>query len=541
MRNKYYYLLLFAVGLIFYILNVQTPFSHDDYAYCFYYAEDSYTVRPTDAWVTSVPQMFESMWHHYLCVNGRFVSHTLLQCFCAFLGKGVFNICNTIVYLLFLQVIVLLSEKKHSIIVLLLTFLCSLCLLPFPGQTILWMTGSLNYLWTTTATLWYVYWLRNCRNYEASILRHIVVFMICLSIGWMQESVTVPVAFGLFLYYIFNRKSFRGIIITSFMAYALGAALIVLGPGTFARMSSGGEISTQMDSIQFVFSHTYNTLYEYGLNILPMLALIVILLLFVMRYKRSKQVLMHSLYGMLYVAFLLFLLALGMAEERIYFGVSVLSWLIILRFVESFPIMLKQRWIAIVILFVICVFPINASLRATKAYCDFDENQYEEVRQAPSRCVLKDRHYQDDSRYVYVTNLSPDRYNFHNRVKAFYYGKEYIQALPDDLYDVVINETLDSLMVKTNRKVDGRELYEYGDHWLLPIEKIPTNRMSAIYIHDIDNETLETKQKVIRYLMNTLDSSKEIMNIYVVSINHANYLIFPKDVQCKDIVIGQEK
>ena len=523
--------------MFFYILNVQTPFSHDDYAYCFYYAEDSYTVRPTDAWVTSVPQMFESMWHHYLCVNGRFVSHTLLQCFCAFLGKGVFNICNTIVYLLFLHVIVLLSEKKHSIIVLLLTFLCSLCLLPFPGQTILWMTGSLNYLWTTTATLWYVYWLRNCRNYEASILRHIVVFMICLSIGWMQESVTVPVAFGLFLYFIFNRKSFRGIIITSFMAYALGAALIVLGPGTFARMSSGGEISTQMDSIQFVFSHTYNTLYEYGLNILPMLALIVIVLLFVMRYKRSKQVLMHSLYGMLYVAFLLFLLALGMAEERIYFGVSVLSWLIILRFVESFPIMLKQRWIAIVILFVICVFPINASLRATKAYCDFDENQYEEVRQAPSRCVLKDRHYQDDSRYVYVTNLSPDRYNFHNRVKAFYYGKEYIQALPDDLYDVVINGTLDSLMIRTNKSVDGKYLYEYGDYWVLPFDVQPLYKMQVKYDYIVEPRDLDWLHKTVQYLMNVKEQRTELRDCYIVDSKGSYYVVMHREDKVLNIHI----
>lgn len=528
MKNKYYYLLLLAVGVFFYILNVQTPFSHDDYAYCFYYDVDSYTIRPTGIRVTGICQMFESMWHHYLCVNGRFVSHVLLQCFCAFWGKDFFNVCNTIVFMMFLNTIVLLSGHKHSVFVVLFVFLVFMCVLPFPGQTMLWMTGSLNYLWTATFTLLYVYWLKNQNRRTSSVFVHLVVFVVCLAIAWTNESITAPVALGLFLYFIFNKNQFKGIVITSYVGYALGAALIVLGPGTFARVSSGGEISTQMDTIQFLFLHTYNTLYQYIYTVLPILVIVGAIIVFFVR-KSNRRGLLRNIYMWIFLALTLFLLALGMDEQRVYFGVGVFSLLILIRIGDSLVSYMAPRWYFSVVMMLLCVFPVKAAWQATKGYMEYDRSVYDEVECASKKCVVRARTYDKKSRYVYVTKLDADRYTFHNRVKAFYYGKEYIQALPSDLYDVVIHGGPDSMFVATDRYIDGKRLHEFSKYWIIPVDEIVNHRVQFVYTHHINREEKTCKQKLVRYLLNTMDKGYEIRDAYGVQIGVSNYIILPKD------------
>ena len=274
-----YYLLLLVAGVVFYILNRQTPVSHDDYAYCFYYDSDSAVIRPTDIRVTGFWQMLQSMWHHYLCVNGRFSSHLLLQSFCAFQGKGTFNVLNTLVFLLLLHMLVSLTNLGKSIPLLTVAYLSSLCLLPHPGQTMLWMTGSLNYLWPTTFSLVLVYWLRRYSGKPLSLWQHLLLFFSCLAIGWSNESVTIPVSFGLFFYFLFNRTSFRNGAVSSSLGYALGAFLILIAPGTWQRMHGWENVTNQQNLLQMLFIHSYNLAFGFIRNILPLCAMIVALLL----------------------------------------------------------------------------------------------------------------------------------------------------------------------------------------------------------------------------------------------------------------------
>lgn len=530
LKNKYYFLLLLGIGYVFYILNVYTPFSHDDYAYCFYYDTDSYVVRPTNIRVTNVLQMFDSMWNHYMCVNGRFVSHLLLQCFCAFLGKGVFNVCNTLVFVLFLHTIVLLSGHKYSVLMLLLSFLFSLCLLPYPGQTMLWMTGSLNYLWPTTFTIIYIYWLSNYKYKKTSFVKHIVLFGICFVVGWMNESVSVPVTMGLFIYFIFNKCNFKGLVISSFVGYALGACLIVFSPGTLSRLSSG-EVDIQMDVVQFTFLHVYNVLYEYIHNILPIIAFIVSFIVFKVKYRNRCSVIVHNMYALLLIFFTVFLVVLGMLGERIYFGISVISLLIIFDVIDSTISSLKKKVYASILLLFLCIIPIRSAISQTKDYSDFDNATYCEVKKSSARCLVKAHYYNKNKRFSNVISpaISADIDDFHNRVKAFYYEKEYIQALPVNLYDAIINETFDTLIVRTDREVNGERLYKFDNYWILPIDECPKFNVSMTYFYPANRYELSNKQKFIRYLMNTSNVSSKRNTGFYIEFHGKFYLVFERD------------
>jgi hypothetical protein len=239
----------------------------------------------------------------------------------------------------------------------------------------------------------------------------------------------------------------------------------------------------------------------------------------------------------IFLAFTIFLLALGMDEERVYFGVSVTSLLILMSVGISAIYYMERRCHFSVVIMLLCVFPVRAALVATHAYTEYDKNVYDEVRRSAKKCVVKAQTYNNESRYVYVTKLNSDRYNFHNRVKAFYYEKEYIQALPDDLYDVVINGTLDSLLVTTDRFIDGMPLYKYLNYWFFPVDEIPNYRLSARYEYPMKNEDMNHRQKIVRYLLSTLDGGSKELEIFCVETLNNKFVVLPEDQNALTILI----
>lgn len=523
---NWYWPALILAGLVFYLLNLNTPFQHDDYAYCFYYDTDSAIVRPTNIWVTGLGQMIQSIWHHYLSVNGRFSSHLLLQFFCAFAGKGCFNICNAIVFALFLNSIVSLSGWKKSVFSLAIVFLLSLLLLPFPGQTMLWMTGSLNYLWPAAFSLLYIQWILNGNDKHLSAFGHIVAFIACLMTGWANESITVPVAAGLFLYFIFNREKFKGGNISSFAGYATGAALIVFSPGTFTRFMTEQDSVPSADIVQTLFHHLYATGWGYVRFVFPVLALIALLTV-ILKSDNKGAVIKHSLLGFLFLSFTAFLFALGYDEARVFFGVCTLCLVMLLRLSRPLAGNWRPNWIVSTVLVLLCAIPSVLALQATRAYSEYDKSIYDEVRRSPAECVLQARPFEKNSRYVYATALTADRNAFHNRVKAFYYGKDFIQALPSDLYSAVREGTLDAQNEQSNYNIDGQPLYRYGKYLYLPVKRLPSRRVSIDCLYEPDNGGLSSRQRITRYLFNTLDKGWMTLECFGVESNGNSYLVLP--------------
>ena len=526
--NNAYWLLLLFVGAVFFFLNLQTPFLHDDYAYCFYYDSNSAIIRPTNTWVTGLWQMVQSMWNHYQYVNGRFCSHLLLQFFCAFLGKGIFNVLNTLVFMVFLHTLVSLSGGEHSISSLSCVFFASLCLLPFPGQTMLWMTGSVNYLWPTTFSLLYLSWLKHNGGKHLSLWGHAMAFLICLVIGWSNESVTIPVAFGLFLFFFFNRTKFCQGAICSYLGYALGALLIAFGPGTASRLSPWEELVSQRSLIQTGFIHLYNLVWGFIHSRLPVIAILVLLYFLIRRRIPVGHILRNDLSWIL-LGFTLFLLALGWDEPRVYFGFSAFCLLLVLRATHPLLDRLDQRMFPCFLLIVLCCFPVVQALKATRSYYLYDRSVSEEIRSAPEKCIVKKRPYVFKSRYVYVTRPAEDRFDFHNRVKAFYYGKEFIQALPDDLFDAVVSGRLGSSLTPSKWEINGRPFLAYAQYLLLPVDEIPARRLSSVFHYQVDNAGLKVHQRIFRYLLNTQDwASRQSDVCYGIESGGENYLVIPK-------------
>lgn len=64
-----------------------------------------------------------------------------------------------------------------------------------------------------------------------------------------------------------------------------------------------------------------------------------------------------------------------------------------------------------------------------------------EIKASPSNCILPHYDYPKkvDSN-IYLTELSPNPANYHNRVMAFFYNKNFICFLPKEIYHTIYSK-----------------------------------------------------------------------------------------------------
>lgn len=126
-------------------LNSKTPLIADDFVYTFIFA--------TSTPVMSFGDIVTSQISYYMTWGGRVVAETLTQLF-MFLGKDVFNVANSLCYIVFcLAVYFLAMGRRIRFELVLLTTILVWFFIPMFGQTVMWLTGSCNYLWCGTIIL----------------------------------------------------------------------------------------------------------------------------------------------------------------------------------------------------------------------------------------------------------------------------------------------------------------------------------------------------------------------------------------------------
>jgi hypothetical protein len=347
-------------------------------------------------------------------------------------------------------------------------------------------------------------------------------------VGWSNESVSVPFTVGLLLFFVLNREKFKGGVISSFAGYATGAGLIVVSPGTYVRVLAEQASALPSDVIQSLFHRFYALVWGYVSCILPLITVIVLMVVLI-RSNNKIELIKRNIMVLLLLSFTFFLFLLGYEEIRVYFGVSALCMIVLLRCLRPFFVGRQPHWLIPTIVVFLCLIPSAKAMQATHAYFDFNKCIYNEIRQSPTECVVQAQEFDKNSRYVYVTSLSADRNAFHNRVEAFYYNKKYIQALPTDLLEFVSNPAVDSLITVPSWGASEYRLYDFSSYWIVPINHIPSQRVYATYQYLSDTESLRFRQRIVRYLMNTIDKGICTVPCYGIESEGKPYMILPKN------------
>lgn len=148
-RSRKTTIIIFSgIFILLLLCNSLTKPVADDFAYMYSWE--------THERITNFSQILPSMIAHSHLMNGRFVTHFLVQLF-LMLPKFVFNIANTFVFTLmvFLAYRFSRAERNNNLLAL-SVFACIWIFTPLFGQVMLWVDGACNYLWSLCLNLIFI-------------------------------------------------------------------------------------------------------------------------------------------------------------------------------------------------------------------------------------------------------------------------------------------------------------------------------------------------------------------------------------------------
>lgn len=238
---------------IFYTLTSLYPIHGDDWTYRFIFNQKEL--------VQNLSDVFSSQKEHWCTWGGRFIAHSLVQSF-LLIDKSIFNILNTACYAIGCALIARFSFKNHFLRNWLLVLLSLWLIMPSPGKTMFWLTGSFNYLWPSFFTISFLILLftQNTKLTYFAIPVGIIA-------GNGHESISLGISVTLILYSIISTKKSK-LFYIAIACYIIGALSNFLAPGNYVRMAStaGAETLGGVDYLQKYIKHLLKIGYRLTFN-----------------------------------------------------------------------------------------------------------------------------------------------------------------------------------------------------------------------------------------------------------------------------------
>ncbi|NDW17846.1 hypothetical protein D0T53_02805 [Dysgonomonas sp. 216] len=323
-QNKILRFLLFALSIIgvfglILFMNIKTPLLGDDFTY--------QHIFDTTQKIHSFDDIIQSQQNHYYTWGGRVVVHTIAQLL-LMLDPLTADIINSLAFILFIALIYLHinGRKSFSVSLFLGVFLLIWYLEPF-GETILWITGSANYMWGSMLILAFLLPFRFYRNGEYKPVQNYIVALIMFVFGTIagctNENIAAAMLLMIVLFFMFYRKNKWKIpvwVYTGFAGALIGYFIMIIAPGNAIR-AEGTETSI-FHIIYRLFRHTQALLNNIGILSL------VTLVLFVLQKKKNqnKDVIYYALIYVIATLSAIYVMVFSPAfPERAWFGVYALS------------------------------------------------------------------------------------------------------------------------------------------------------------------------------------------------------------------------
>lgn len=231
------YLIAILIVIGIWCLNYLSPERSDDYIYKFSFIQNLPNNDPVDINypIKNLRDIITSQYNHYFIWNGRIFTHIIVQLFTGLLGKQTFNFFNAIIFILFIYSLLIYSNYKKTALNLL--FITAIIFFLFPDfrDTVLWMTGSINYLWPCTFICFILIVIKKNQNKKYHPI-DLLWFIPSFLIGWMHEGITAPLAGSMVLYALINWKSIRhSVPIILILGFFCGAVICSFSPAIIKR------------------------------------------------------------------------------------------------------------------------------------------------------------------------------------------------------------------------------------------------------------------------------------------------------------------
>lgn len=274
-------LVSFAVVLF---LNISTPLISDDITYLYIYGETGE--------ITSVSDIIQSQKNHYYLWGGRSVVHFIAQLL-LMLPSFLADILNATIYILFISLIYwhCKGRGKASLSLFVLIGLAVWFLQPVFGDTVLWITGSANYLWGTTFVLLFLLPYRmyngDSKSQLITLFYSITILLWGIIAGWTNENTAgAMVLIALLFLYYYRRQGWNIPLwtISGIVGGLIGFLVMILAPGNFERAGEASSLSLYVFGYR-LFNYTLTFFYYGGVAVL----LAAVMLVLYNQFYREKH------------------------------------------------------------------------------------------------------------------------------------------------------------------------------------------------------------------------------------------------------------
>lgn len=269
------------------LLNLKTLYVADDYVYRFVYQSPTPTdvIHPERINTFLIPH---SMWNHYLLWNGRFVAHSIVQYFMQFNSKVPFDICSSLIYVLLILLMnkfsTKLSNRSDNAWILPLIFFFTWFYIPYFGQSVLWLSGSGNYLWMSIIYLGFI--LFNLQDNRFNMSNSIIAIILGFLAGATNEN-SGPAAVLIVLLFMLKRfiqdRKISLVSVIGVIFSGIGFILMVMSPGSQKRAA----VHQTWETIQNNFTGIYKLTFGKWVWIYLLIAMLLIVAILMKRITKG--------------------------------------------------------------------------------------------------------------------------------------------------------------------------------------------------------------------------------------------------------------
>lgn len=274
-------LVILVVFSLMFALNNYTIFTSDDIAYQYVFL-DHYPSPETHR-VENLSDLIQSIHNHYNLQNGRSLSHFILQGVLIF-GKETFNILNSLAFILVGHLIIshiFRDKSRRTWLIYLLVYSFMFLFLPQFGQSVLWVSGAVNYLWMIIFTLIYTLAFRKWDLGERVNPFLAVIFGVLAGAASENGGGMAIMFVGLFIIkWIYEKRKVPVASIVSILGAILGLVYQLLSPGNMMRASNKADYPSLLARVKLLLIISFNAL--------ALMLVVFIVLLIISKIKKQK-------------------------------------------------------------------------------------------------------------------------------------------------------------------------------------------------------------------------------------------------------------
>ena len=215
-------LILTVFAIVIAVLSYNVVWLGDDTLYAYSFADGKA--------IENMGDIVRSQVAHFTAMNGRVVTHTLVQLYCGILGHLAFAVANALMFIFFVLTAAYLSNVKFANWKGILT-ISLLVVLIF--QTRMAPACQINYMWSFPFSMLVMILFFRKASYKAWLLP--LLFILAVWAGNGNESLSIGMSGAFIIYWFYKRAKLTVAQYCMMIGYGLGTLIIVLSPHAWER------------------------------------------------------------------------------------------------------------------------------------------------------------------------------------------------------------------------------------------------------------------------------------------------------------------